>query len=230
MVKSFDICGIPTVLYGEPSERCYLFLHGKEGCKEEGAAFYELVAHEGWQVLAIDLPEHGERKGQEVKMKPWSVVPELVIVMNDMKKHWSQLGLRANSIGAWFAMEAFHGDEFVKSLFVSPILDMNKLIANMMIWANVTKEQLKEQGEISTDFGETLSWRYYEYAKRFPIRNWDCDTFLLYGSGDNLTSREIVDHFVARFGFHLTVMDGGEHWFHTPEQVSVLNQWTRQSV
>ena len=30
---------ISAVLYGEPSDRGWLFVHGKCGCKEEGAAF-----------------------------------------------------------------------------------------------------------------------------------------------------------------------------------------------
>ena len=47
---------ISAVLYGEPSDRVWLFVHGKYGCKEEGAAFGEIVCPKGAQVLA-----HGKR-------------------------------------------------------------------------------------------------------------------------------------------------------------------------
>ncbi|WP_235673508.1 hypothetical protein [Clostridioides difficile] len=45
--------------------------------------------------------------------------------------------------------------------FVSPILDMQQLISNMMLWANVSEEQLKHELIIPTSFGHTLSWNIY---------------------------------------------------------------------
>ena len=58
------ISGIPAVLYGEPSEKGYLFIHGQGGNKEEAAAFAEIANPAGYQVMGIDLPEHGARKGR----------------------------------------------------------------------------------------------------------------------------------------------------------------------
>ena len=37
----FEIAGIPALLVGEPSERLYLYVHGKMGCKEEALDFAE---------------------------------------------------------------------------------------------------------------------------------------------------------------------------------------------
>ena len=34
----------------------------------------------------------------------------------------------------------------------------------------LTKEELQEKGEIPTDFGETLSWKYYSYVCEYPVR------------------------------------------------------------
>ena len=42
-----------------------------------------------------------------------------------------------------------------------------------------------------------------------------------------MTARPTVDDFVRRTGARLTVLDGGEHWFHTPEQLAVLRDWER---
>ena len=35
-----------------------------------------------------------------------------------------------------------------------------------------------------------------------------------------------AEAFAARFHAGLTVMEGGEHWFHTPAQMEVLRRWT----
>ena len=36
--------------------------------------------------------------------------------------------------------------------------------------------------------------------------------------------------FAARPGRTLTVMEDGEHWFHTPQQLAVLEQWTMRML
>ena len=87
---------ISAVLYGEPSDRVWLFVHGKCGCKEEGAAFGEIVCPKGAQVLAIDLPEHGARK-EESGFVPWQVVPELRGVMAYLRGRWGRISLRLRS-------------------------------------------------------------------------------------------------------------------------------------
>lgn len=76
----FEIAGIPALLVGEPSERLYLYVHGKMGYKEEALDFAERACPAGYQVLAIDLPEHGQRKGRTEKLLPWVAVPELQAV------------------------------------------------------------------------------------------------------------------------------------------------------
>ena len=125
-------------------------------------------------------------------------------------------------------MMSFQKEKLEAALFVSPILDMEQMIRDMMQWAGVSMEQLEQEKEIPTDFGQTLSWDYHRYVVENPIRDWDIPTEILYGSDDNLTKRETVDQFVDKFGCHLTVMEHGEHWFHTREQLAVLDAWTEQ--
>lgn len=223
VIKS-QICDIPAILYGENSDRVWLFVHGKCGYKEEAEAFAETACAKGAQVLAIDLPEHGERKA-EASFDPWHVVPELREVMADLRQRWEHVSLRANSIGAWFSMLAFMDAPPEQALFVSPVLDMRQLIQSMMLWASVEETRLEREGEISTDFGETLSWDYLQYAKAHPIVKWAAPTAILYAGKDNLTGRETVDAFVRRFDCKLTVMETGKHWFHTPEQINILKSW-----
>ena len=51
----------PAVLYGEPADTLWLFVHGQFGCKEEALPFAEIVSPDA-QVLSIDLPNHGTRQ------------------------------------------------------------------------------------------------------------------------------------------------------------------------
>lgn len=60
--QKLEISGIPALLYGKESRKVYLYVHGKMGCKEEALPFAELACPAGYQVLAVDLPEHGERR------------------------------------------------------------------------------------------------------------------------------------------------------------------------
>lgn len=226
----FQIESLPAVLYGGETDKVYLFIHGKNGCKEEAKAFAELACPLGWQVLGIDLPGHGVRKGEGDAFTPWCVVPELQTVMSFARRNWKSIALRADSIGAWFSMLAFGAEPLANCLFVSPILDMERLIQNMMQWAGVTKQVLQERETVETAFGETLSWRYYQYARANTIQTWPWPTSILYADRDNLTERHTVDGFTARFHCDLAVMERGEHWFHTKEQLEVLEQWLQTHI
>lgn len=104
---------------------------------------------------------------------------------------------------------------------------MEKLICGMMQRANVTEAELKSQGIIQTDFGEDLSWDYLCYVRSHPI-GWAVPTQILYGSRDNLTLLATISDFAEKHYAGLTVMEGGEHWFHTEEQMRFLDEWIRR--
>lgn len=138
-------------------------------------------------------------------------------------KHES-VSILGNSLGAYFAMLALQSCSVKKAFFISPILNMEKLILDMMAWAHVTESELKEKKEIATEFRETLSWEYLSYVRSHPIQ-WSIPTAILYAERDHMTARETVDTFVMNHNAELTVMPGGEHWFHTPEQLEFLGKW-----
>ena len=130
----------------------------------------------------------------------------------------------ANSIGAYFALSSLDETLVDRAYFISPIVDMENLICNMMQWSNVTEQKLAEEREIATNFGETLSWEYLCYVRQHPTV-WNVPTCILYSEHDNLTSIETVFAFAKRYHADLTVMPGGEHWFHTEEQMQFLDHW-----
>ena len=227
--QNLMIDGIPAILYGSRSRKVYFYVHGKNGCKEEAERFAYTACEEGWQVLAIDLPEHGARRSSPEKLLPWVAVPEIQAVYARMKPVWAHIRLYGVSIGAWLSMQALQCEAPEKALFVSPVADMEDLITHMMQWANVTEEQLKQAGEISTSFGETLSWEYLCWMREHPLR-WKVPTQVLYGDQDNLTSRTAIERFRQQSGAHLTIVEDGEHWFHTPVQMAVLQSWEEANL
>lgn len=223
--ERLQIQGIPAVIYGEASEKVWLYVHGKQSAKEAAGRFAETVCARGWQVLSADLPEHGERSGGPVPLDPWHAVPELREIFAWASRRWGRKALRCTSLGTWFSLLALEGEPLERALFVSPVLDMELLILDMMQWAGISEESLEAAGELPTDLGETLSWEYLQYARTYKIEDWDTPTSILYAGGDTLIRREAVEYFARRFGAELTVMENGEHWFHTPEQVAFLRRW-----
>lgn len=194
-----------------------IYVHGKGGTADEAKHYHPLFAES--DVIGFDF------KSQN----PWEAKREFSDFYDLHSKGYDSVILVANSIGAFFSMNALAEKNISKALFISPIVNMEKLITDMMTWANVTEDELCRKKEITTNFGETLSWEYLCYVRNHPIK-WYIPTCILYGANDNLTSIETVSEFAEQTGASLTVMNDGEHWFHTDEQMEFLDNWIRKSV
>ena len=227
----FEIGKTPAVLCGEESDRVFLFVHGLCGNKEEAERFAEIANPFGWQVMGIDLPEHG-RRADGVSLVPLETVPELRRVLGFLRTNRKHIGIRANSIGAYFSLLAC-GEENIsgtgvsveKCLLVSPLLDMAGMIGRMCAMADVTEKELREKETIATSFGTTLSYRYLCYARNHPVRSTAPVTEILYADKDEQIPREEIDRFVRDNSCRLTVAEHGEHWFHTNEELAALGRW-----
>ena len=158
---------------------------------------------------------------------PWEAKDELPGLFDSICGENESVTVIANSIGAYFTMLSLHGRRIEKAFFISPVVDMEKLIRDMMLWADVTEEELREKGEMETAFGETLSWKYLCYVREHPAQ-WTVPTHILYGEKDHLTSYETVSAFAKQINATLTVMKNGEHWFHTEDQMKYLDNWIKQ--
>ena len=102
---------------------------------------------------------------------------------------------------------------------------MKVIIDNMMLWGNTTEEKLEEQQEIKTDFGQTLYWDYYQYVKENPITTWNKKTYILYGTKDNMQEQKLIQDFSNKFNCKLSLLENGEHYFHTEEQLDYYRNW-----
>ena len=197
--------------------RIIIYIHGKGGDAEEANHYRPLFT--GSDVIGFDY----------TSQNPWDAKNEFPRLFDSYSKAYDEVILIANSIGGFFAMSALAEKNIAKALFISPIVNMEKLIADMMLWANVTEDELQSKKEIPTAFGETLSWEYLCYVRKHPIK-WSIPTCILYGGKDHLTSRETISEFAEKQGADLTVMEDGEHWFHTNAQMQFLDDWIRRSI
>lgn len=195
-------------------ERVVLYIHGKGGSYLEAEQYKKNCP--GFDIIGIDY---------EVDV-PWIVENKIQQAYDEACKKYGHIGIIANSIGAYFAMHTLQRKCIEKALFISPIVDMEKLILDMMSWAGVSEDELAMEGEILTDFGETLSWKYLCFVRENPIC-WKVPTEILYGEKDQLTSRETIEQFADCHNAKITVMKEGEHWFHTKEQLAFLDCWMK---
>jgi len=228
--EKIKIGNIPALLYGTNSGKLYLFVHGRYGNKEDADGFAAIATENGYQVLSFDLPEHGERKDEEYSCTIQNGIHDLKEVYAFVQNKYIGFSLYACSLGAYFSLAAYKNVKFEKCLFLSPVLDMKRLIQNMMKRANVSEEELRNKSKIETSFGETLSWNYYEFIRNNPIEKWDNKTFILCGENDDITEKDILDSFVRKYNCNLEVLKNGEHWFHTTEQLVFVENWIQKII
>ena len=222
---ALTVDGIPSLIWGGPSEKVHIYVHGKMSRKEHAERFAAIVEGKGFQTLSFDLPEHGERSGDHARRcDVWNGVHDLGAIAEYAFDRWSEVALFACSLGAYFSLNAYADRRFSKCLFLSPIVDMAYLIDRMFEWNGVTEALLREKREIYTPL-DTLRWDWYQYARSHPVARWDTPTSILYGDRDELQSREVIERFAHNFGCGLTVSAGSEHAFMAPAEVVALERW-----
>ena len=124
---------------------------------------------------------------------------EIHTFVESLKSRYENIILIANSIGAFFSMYADLKGLIQKAYFISPIVSLEGFVCDQPEWMNLQEP------------------------------NWTIPTVILYGSRDNLTSFETISEFAKKHGADLTIMDGGEHWFHTEDQMQFLDDWIRRN-
>lgn len=198
-------------------KKAILYIHGKGGSHLEAEQYKKNCL--GFDIIGIDYNDY----------LPWIVQNKIRPVYDKVRKRYDYIYVIANSVGAYFAMHTLQTCAIEKALFISPVLDMEQLILDMMNWADVSENDLREKKEIPTDFGEVLSWKYLCFVRENPIK-WNVPTEILYAGNDNLISRQTVSGFMSNHDVNLTVMENGEHWFHTDEQLAFLDIWMKEAI
>lgn len=195
-----------------------VYVHGKGGNAEE-ANYYRKFFNDDFDIIGFDYKSEN----------PWDAKSEFSDYFDSITSEYNKTILIANSIGAYFSLISLADKKIEKAMLISPIVDMERLILDMMTWANVSEEELSIKKEIETPFGETLSWEYLSYVRKNPI-HWNIPTGILYAEKDNMTSISTITDFFKKINANITVMPGGEHWFHTKEQMDFLDNWIKSNI
>ena len=192
-----------------------LYIHGKGGSATESEHYKPLFPC--YDVIGLDYKTS----------TPWETGREIHLAVLKLKAKYDHIILIANSIGAYFSMNAEIDELIGKAYFISPIVDMERLITDRMAQEDVTDDELSKHGVIPSSFGEDLSWEYLCFVREHPVK-WSVPTAILYGSKDAITSYGTIFAFAEKHRASLTVMQSGEHWFHTQEQMQFLDHWIRE--
>ena len=195
-----------------------VYVHGKGGNAEE-ANYYRKFFNDDFDIIGFDYKSEN----------PWDAKSEFSDYFDSIIPEYNKTILIANSIGAYFSLISLADKKIEKAMLISPIVDMERLILDMMTWANVSEEELSIKKEIETPFGETLSWEYLSYVRKNPI-HWNIPTGILYAEKDSMTSISTITDFSKKINANITVMSGGEHWFHTKEQMDFLDNWIKSNI
>jgi len=230
-MKREKICinGIPAIIWGVDSDKIFIHVHGKMSRKEYAEQFALIAEDKGYQTISFDLPEHGERTNHSYRCDVWNGMKDLALIADYVFEKWNSVSLYACSLGAYFALNAYGNRNFDRILFQSPILDMKWLVDHMMLWSNVTAQQLELEKEIETPI-DTLRWDYYKYIEEHPIRKWHMGTHILYGKLDTLQDMKCIQEFADKFDAKLTVSENSEHAFMDENDIKIVNEWLEKSI
>lgn len=193
-------------------KRLVLYIHGKGGSPLEAEHYKSLFI--GFDVVGLDYYADN----------PWDAVVEFKKIFKTYKEEYDSIILIANSIGAYYSLCALNDEPIDQAFFISPIVDMERMIIDMMQNTDISEEYLYKMKQIVTQSGTVLSWEYLNYVRSHPVK-WTIPTHILYGDQDNLTSMATIKQFADRVNADLTIMRNGEHWFHTEEQMIFLDNW-----
>ena len=135
-----------------------LYIHGKDGSPSESEHYKPLFPD--CEVIGLDYQT----------FTPWETGIEIHKAVEELKTKYENIFLIANSIGAFFCMNADIDGMIQKAYFISPVVDMEKLN------------------------GVELAGEWLHYVKSHPVK-WNVPTHILYGSEDNLISFDTVNDF-----------------------------------
>mgnify|MGYP000907149944 CR=1 FL=1 len=195
-----------------------IYVHGKGGNAEE-SNHYKQFFDDNFEIIGFDYKS----------LNPWDAKIEFINYFNTIISKYNKIYLIANSIGAYFSLISLTDMPIEKAMLISPIIDMESIILNMMKCENITEDKLMSEKEIETSFGEPLSWEYLSYVRKNTI-HWDIPTNILFADNDNMTSVDTMTNFANKINANLTTMKDGEHWFHTDEQMNFLANWFKEII
>ena len=117
-------------------EEIVVYVHGKGGSAQEAEHYKALFPD--CEVIGFDY--HAQ--------SPWEATEEFSGFFTAVRKRCGKLTLVANSIGAFLSLSSLNEKLVDTACFISPVVDMEQLICNMMQWLTSPKQNLQKKLEI----------------------------------------------------------------------------------
>lgn len=108
-----------------------VYVHGKGGNVEE-ANYYRKFFNDDFDIIGFDYKSEN----------PWDAKSEFSDYFDSIIPEYNKTILIANSIGAYFSLISLADKKIEKAMLISPIVDMERLILDMMTRANISEEEL----------------------------------------------------------------------------------------
>ena len=123
-------------------KKVIVYVHGKGGSAQE-ANYYRKFFDDDFDIIGFDYKSE----------TPWDAKVEFSNYFDLIIPEYNKTLLIANSIGAYFLLISLADKKIEKAMLISPIVDMERLILDMMIGENVSDEELSIKKEIETSLG-----------------------------------------------------------------------------
>ena len=93
-------------------DKAVIYIHGKGGDAEEALHYKSLFSD--CDVIGLDY----------TAQFPWEAKEEFPLLFNSIYRNYKTVEIIANSIGAYFAINALSNQQIEKAYFISPVVDM----------------------------------------------------------------------------------------------------------
>lgn len=216
--------GIPALRWGEPGGRAVIGVHGQFSNRRDPvmAQYGNVIASRGDQLISFDLPAHGDRQDDKA-FNPMEASPEVRTFARLARSQSTEVSLLANSIGAYFSLCDTPAGTFERAWMVSPLLDLEYYIRDIMAEYSVTDEQLEAQTVIDTPRG-VLERSYLRFVEEHPARL-NAPSWIIRGDQDEVVPLNALSRFVGAPGVELVQVEGGQHFLGQPPHLDTVVAW-----
>lgn len=220
----FTLDGIPALRWGRPGGRAVVGVHGQFSNKLDPvmARCGEVIASRGGQLIVFDLPAHGDRQDDKA-FNAMVASPEIRAFARLARSQSTEVGLLASSVGAYFALCDTPVGTFERAWLVSPLIDLEYYIRDVMTEYSVTDEQLEAETVIDTPRA-MLEWPYLRFVEDHPARL-DIPSWTIRGDRDEVVPLDALSQFVGAPGAELVQVEGGQHFLGRPPHLDTVVAW-----
>lgn len=193
---------------------CIVYIHGLHGNEAE-SRFYSFLLDK-MDVIGLDYKDGN----------PWEIKDHIIQEFAEIHRKYKRVFVVANSIGAFYAYTYLSQFRIEEAFFISPLVNMKKIIEKMMRKNHISLATLKQEQIIILEDGQKLSYEFY--MSLIEADHWRVKTHVLYGEKDKLVDQDSLIHFLATHQATLTVMKNAGHYFHTPSQLRCIKKWVHE--